>query len=164
MELNQRPTVTSVYRSKILHPCILIPVIIWLGPKAIFVPAPNLKAPRANTSTGWCFGSVLKWLGHLLPADDTDWYWRVIFSTGRRLGPILKWYSMGYIKKKASPTQSYMMHRWDGNKATCETGGHGFESSRPHTRIYVWKNHLTCDYRGSSIVFIFWATGTKWLI
>ena len=61
-------------RKMTFHPCILIPVIIWLGTKAIFVPAPNLKAPRANTSTGWCFGSVLKWLGHLLPADDTDWY------------------------------------------------------------------------------------------
>ena len=34
------------------------------------------------------------------------------------------------------------MHRWDGKEATHETGGCGFESSRPREFLLLWVAHL----------------------
>ena len=48
---------------------------------------------------------------------------------------------MGYFKMKASPIQSYVMHRWDGNEATSkEAGGRGYDLNiRDRARAFTYE-------------------------
>jgi len=51
--------------------------------RAILILDHNISR-KSSFNTGWCFASILKRRGHLVPVHDTD-----PFSTSRRLGPVL---------------------------------------------------------------------------